>query len=225
MVYDWDYASLARYRAAFASGLLISLGLTGSAIVVGTPLGVLLGIAARSPVLPIRWAVQLSMDMIRSLPAIVLILLIYYIPPVLLGLRTTDPFWVAVAALSIHLAAYLADVIRGAIARTPRPLIEAALTVGFTRPQVLWRFTIPEAARIALPTYALLCISTLKLSSLASVIAVVELTHTANLVITDTFRSPEVYSVVAAVYISLVLPFSYLVRRLEEGRNQTEPEA
>lgn len=217
--YDWDWSVAWRYREAFLAGLLTTLELTGLAVVAGTLLGLPTGLLltregrVSRTLRPVLLAI---VDVLRSLPLLILLLVLYFWLPSLVGMRSA--FWIAVTGLSLNLAAFIADVTRGAVNGVPRPLVEAGFALGMTSGQVVRRVVVPEAIRELVPTIALLYIHILKMSSLASVIAVEELVHKASRISSGTYRYLEIYAVLAIIYIALVLPFSHFARALEQSR-------
>jgi polar amino acid transport system permease protein len=216
MNYDWQWSAVWDYRYALLNGVSWTLVLTIVSILIGSALGLLWGVFLASrdySLAPIRAGAFLIADVIRALPLLVLLLFAnYYLPPII-GIHST--FWISVIALSLNLSAFIADVLRGAIRGVARPLIEAALAVGMTQRQSMRRIVLPEALRQVVPTFALLYIDILKMSSLASVIAFQELTHVGGEISAKTYRPLEVIASIAVIYIVLVLPLAYLQRRLE----------
>ncbi len=215
--YNWDWSVVWRYRFVFVRGAWITLQLTVLSIIIGTALGFLVGtlLATRDEHWKeIRQIVLVFVDVVRALPVLILILLFNYWLPYITDIKS--PFWLAGLALSINLSAFIADVLRGAIEGVSRPLVEAGYAVGMTSRTVMRRIVIPEATRQILPTLALLYIDILKLSSLASVIAVSELVHVSTEISTKTFRFLEVFAALAVIYVLIVLPFSYAARKLEK---------
>jgi len=217
MNYDFDFSVVWRYWPAIRQGFAITFFLTVLVVGTGTPLGV--GYALLLRACP-RWGQNMlvfAMDVVRSIPVLVLIFLSYYLLPSLFPLRVPSPFVIAWASLSVYLAAFCADVVRGALLIVPQGYLDAARAVGLSRRQIFWRFELRWVVRTVLPSLALLWIGMLKNSSLASVIGVYELTHTADAIVANTFRSIETYTVIAVCYIIVVLPFSALARRLERS--------
>lgn len=215
---ELDFKTVLSFAPALVSGVRTTLLLTGLTIALGTPIGIALGVLLRfrSPI--IRLPLLFLIDIIRSLPVLILILWVYYVVPALLGLPTISSFTLATLALVANLAAFVADIVRGAIAGVPRGLIDAGYASGLSRLAVLRRVTLPLVIRELLPTLALLWIDMLKLSSLASVISVYELVHTADKIRSETFRAIEVFTVIAVIYLAIVMPFSFAVRWLERTR-------
>jgi polar amino acid transport system permease protein len=158
------------------------------------------------------------MDALRSLPVLILILWVYYFVPILIGMPTMGAFWLALIALTLNLAAFIADVVRASLEAFPKGMKDAAYACGLSPFATLRYIVIPGVIREILPTLALLYISILKLSSLASVISVNELLHTADRIVANTFQVIEVYTVVAIIYLIVVMPLSALARLMEQSK-------
>lgn len=214
--YDWDWSVIWLYRYAFLHGLVITIQLSALSVSAGTLIGLGLGIILSSQarsLLLLRALLLFLVDCLKALPPLILLLFSYYWLPYVIGVRSS--FWLAAISLSLNLSAFVADVFRHAVSGVPRPLIEAGYALGMTRLMVLRRLVIPEALRAIVPTLGLLAIDILKLSSLASIIAVGELVHRASEVSAYTYRFLEVYAALAVIYLIVLLPFSHVVRRLE----------
>ena len=216
--YPWDFAPVWRYFPALMRGVVVTLYLTALAIVLGTPIGIIQGLLLTVRNRWIRYPLILFTDAVRSLPVLILILWVYYFVPVLVGLPRMSPFSLATIALTANLAAFIADVVRASVNAFPQGLLDAAHACGLSRLATLRHIVLPEVVREILPTLALLYISILKLSSLASVIAVHELLHAADRIRAITFQAIEVFTVLAGIYIVLVMPLSLAVRSLETSR-------
>ena len=213
--YPWDFGPVWAFLPILLQGLWITVKLTVLSIVFGTPVGILLGLALRTRIFIIRSILLFIVDAIRSLPVLILILWVYYFIPVLIGMPQMEAFWLAVIALTLNLSAFIADVVRASTNAFPRGYIDAANASGISSFYTYRYIVIPEVIREIFPILALLYISILKLSSLASVIAVYELVHTADRVRVETFQALEVFSVVAFIYLLLVMPLSAFVRFME----------
>lgn len=216
--YNWDFGPVLDHLPILLEGLKVTLYLTGLAIAFGTPLGILLGTALTVRTRLIRFPLLLFTDAVRSLPVLILILWVYYFVPVLVGIPSMGSFWLATIALTLNLTVFIADVVRGSVSAFPRGLIDAAYACGLSRLATFRHVIIPGVIREILPTLSLLYISILKLSSLASVIAVYELVHTADRIRAETFQAIEVFTVVGLVYLVVVMPLSALVRYMESTR-------
>jgi polar amino acid transport system permease protein len=213
-MYDWDFGVVWQYKWVFVEGAWITLKITFFAIIFGTIAGFILGLGRSSASRWVRLPVSVYVELFLALPILVLMIWIYYCGPLLAGI-TLSGFWAAVVALSLTLSAYVAEIVRSGLLAVPTGHAEAARVLGMTQFQAATHIVIPQAIRVMVPPMLGMYISTLKMSSLASVIAVYELLHSAQTVIMDSFRPLEIYTTVAVMYVMLVLPFTYLTRRYE----------
>jgi His/Glu/Gln/Arg/opine family amino acid ABC transporter permease subunit len=149
----------------------------------------------------------------RNVPLIVQLLVLYFSLPEI-GI-TLPGFWAGVLGLSLNVGAYLSEVFRAAIISIESGQRDAGLSIGMSRATVYRRVILPQALRIAVPTIGGYFISLLKDSSLVSYIAVNELLRNGMIVISTTFRSMEIYLMVAIVYFVLSFIASRLVSRVE----------
>jgi polar amino acid transport system permease protein len=206
MEYDWDLSLLWQYREAFFNGLLVTLKLTVVTILAGSLIGYLLGIllSVKSRlVTPIKILIHLYIAFFGWLPLLVLLVWMYYFLPFLFDIRF-DGLTVSYIALSLNLSAFVADVIRGAIEEIPRTYIDAGRAVGMPYLLVLRRVIFPEIVRSSLPAMVALYINQFKWTTLASVLGVVELLHTADTIMVQTYRSLEAYTAIAFIYLIVV---------------------
>lgn len=203
---------------AFALGLMIGLG---------GALGKLHGSA------PLRWLLEIYTTLIRAVPELVLILLLYYagtqlINDVLasLGYRPVDisGLVAGIAVLGIVQGAYATEVIRGAMRAVPRGQLEAAAAFGMRPVQVLRRITIPAMVPFALPGLANLWLIVLKDTALLAVVGFSELALTTRQAAGST-RSYFLFFLVAAVlYLCLTLISNVLFRHLEKRSRRGQPD-
>ena len=218
MSYDWDLSLLLEYRVAFWNGLVLTMKLTVVSIVAGTVIGYILGVilSIKSPIVtPIKVLIHLYIALFGWLPLLVLLVWMYYFLPILVDIRFSG-LTVSYIALSLNLSAFIADVVRGAIAEIPRTYIEAGKAIGMPFVLILRRIVFPEIVRISLPSMVALYINQFKWTTLASVLGVTELLHTADTIMIQTYRSLEAYTAIAIIYLAVVgignLLYFYLQR-------------
>jgi polar amino acid transport system permease protein len=216
MNYDWDFSAISGYLPMLWHGFINTVLLSLLVISVGTPIGIVWACLLEFTPRPIRFVLLAFVDAIRGLPILPFTLAAYYALPILLPSVRLSVFLIAAIALSTYLAAFTADLVRGSLRSVPEGRTDAAFALGFSGRQVFWRFRLPWVCRTSFPAFTLLAIGMLKHTSVASVIGVYELTHSANTIIANTFRSLETYSLVAAGYLILVLPAAALARRIEK---------
>ena len=121
----------------------------------------------------------------------------------------------AIAALAIGFGAYEAEIFRAGIVSIERGQMEAARSLGMTYIQAMRYVILPQAIRRVLPPLGNDFIALLKDSSLATVLAVPELTQLGRVQRSSTFRVFEVFNSVAFLYLTMTLVLSFLVRMLE----------
>jgi polar amino acid transport system permease protein len=155
----------------------------------------------------------------RGTPLLVQILIFYYVTAQ--AAHIDDRNVAGVLILSIFSGAYISEVIRGGIESVGKSQLESAKAIGLTRAQTYLYVIYPQALRQILPSMAGQFVSIVKDSSLLSVISVNEYTENVKEVNADTFGSLECYILLAAGYLILTLPISFLTRYLE-SRNQFE---
>lgn len=194
-----------------AAGTTLRMALL--AFVVAFVVGLVLALAKLSSASPARVMAATYIEVMRGIPALVILFLIYF------GLAdfgiVFDAFTAAVIGLGLNGAAYLAEVFRAGILAVHRGQREAALTVGMT-PLMAMRFVVlPQAFRVVLPPVANFGIALLKDTSVASIISAPELMLRARDLASSSFQPMEVFLLAAVIYLVMSLPISILVRRLE----------
>jgi len=218
MSYHWDFSGLAPFWPALVRGVGVTIALTVGASLLGTLLGVPLSLAMRLTG-PTGLIARLLTDVLRGIPNLVLIFFLYYFPyQAVFGINAPSGFTVVLFALALAQAAYSADVFRAALGSVPANQLLGLQSLGATRWEVQRLLIIPYITKSTLPAHMGFWLGTLKLSSLASVIGVEDVTFAAKVAMSQTFRSLEAWIVVACVYLALVLPASYLSRTIEQSQ-------
>lgn len=212
--YDWNFSRLQPYFEAFASGTLTTLALTSVVIIIGTVLGILIGLIITKPFF--RIILYPLIDIIRALPPLVLILFMYYLLTKQVIGTSITAYWVCIIAMSLNLAAFTSDIVRAAIINVPQQALDAGRALGMTEIQLTKHIVLPNVLREIIPAMTLLYIAMLKMTSLASIINVREVVYTAQTVIANISRSLEAWAIVALIYCSLVIPSTYLARYIEK---------
>ena len=194
-------------------GLVNTFYLAVVSIVLGTIAGILICIARLYGPKAVRLLAVGFIDIFRALPILVVLIVIYYALP-FVGIRL-DSFTSATIALSIVLAAFTAEVFRAGIKAIPVGQFEAARALGLPFYVTLLKVIIPQAIRIATPPQTSNCISIVKDTSLASVVAMPDLLKQA----TDAqamMANPSPLIAAAAVYLIILWPLVRLVAYLEQ---------
>jgi polar amino acid transport system permease protein len=196
----------------------IIYALTGYAF--GFVLGMVLALMRLSSVAPYRWAALLYIEIFRGLPLLLVLLLIAFgLPVAFPGLEFPfGHYGQGAVGLGLVAAAYLAETLRAGIQAVPRGQMEAARSLGMSRPRAMISIIVPQAVRVVIPPLTNELIVLFKDSSLVSAIGVVaeevEVTKLGSDVAIRTADSTP-FIVAGAAYLLITVPLGILVRRLE----------
>jgi len=203
------WSSLPALLRGFWNTLLLGV----MSIVVGVPAGMVVGIVRLYAPKPVRLLMVGYIDIMRAMPVLVMLILIYYALP-FLGIRLSS--WAsAVLAFSIVMAAYSAEVFRSGIEGVPRGQFEAAAALGLPFMLTLRKVVLPQAIRIVIPPTTSNCVSMFKDTSLASTVALPELLKEATNA-QALYANPSPLIGAALVYIIFLWPMVRLVSMLEK---------
>ena len=213
MNYNLQFGAVWASFDSLLSGLAIGLGLAIAAVAIGTALGLLSACASVSKLWPLRAVSGVYVSLIRNIPLLVLVLLVYFaLPETGIRLSKYESF---IASLALYSGAYLTEVFRAGLLSVPKGVIEAARAIGLTRLQTNISVVTPIMIRNALPSLGNTFISMFKDSSIAAAIAIPELTFEARKINVDTFRVVETWSVASGLYIATCFAIAFLLRQLE----------
>ncbi|MEV5983090.1 amino acid ABC transporter permease [Streptomyces sp. NPDC052114] len=205
--FQWDVVADYFTTASVLRGLGLTLWLTALVMALGFALGTLLAVGRLSanPVLrAVSWG---YIWFFRSMPILVQLLFWFNIGalyPQLFGVRTVNllgPVTIAIIGLTLHEAAYAAEVVRGGILSVDRGQIEAAQSLGLGRWRRLRRIVLPQAMRSIVPPAGNMLIGTLKGTSIVSVIAVQDLLYSVQLVYHRTYQVIPLLMVATIWYV------------------------
>lgn len=211
MTLDWTLILAALPILADGAAVTAQVGLASGliAVVLGAALAAFAALPGWGP----RLLAGAYVDLMRGLPPLVLILIAFYVLPEF-GLMLS-PMATGTVALGVYYAAYVAEVVRGAVRAIPPGQAEAGLVIGMSRQQILYRVTLPQALALLLPPLGGLLIGLVKESALLSVISVAELTFQAKQAVSRTYAPFEIYALAAIGYWATTAAIDVAVRRLE----------
>lgn len=203
---------MARYLPAILQGARVTIVLALAVIATGLALGLLLALARSARIRPVSWAIVVFVDLLRALPPLVVIVILYFALPHL-GVRLSGitATW---ASLSLVLAAFAEEIFWAGILAVPKGQWEAARSTGLTFAQTLGHVILPQAVRLTVPPLTNRAIAITKGTALGSVVGVPEILTQA--VTGQSFSgnaSPLTLGAVA--YLVLFVPFVLLGRWLE----------
>ena len=216
MNYVWDFAILGKYSHLFWLGIGWTMAYTIGTVVIGTVIGLFVGILRLKRLPVIDWFLLAYIELFRCTPLLVQIIWFYYALPVIIGINI-PAHAAAISVLSLYGGAFYAEIVRGSIESVARGQWDAARALGLRPAQVLRMVILPQALKPMLAPYVNQSVTQLKNTSLVSVIAVPDLVYNATLINADTYRPLEVYTIVALIYFAILFPATLIARRFESG--------
>ncbi|MFA9447110.1 amino acid ABC transporter permease [Egicoccus sp. AB-alg6-2] len=188
-----------QYERLF-DGAVLTVQLLGNAFLLGLVLSLVFGIARLSSHAWIRGAALVFVEFARGISSIILLFIMAYAIPILLGLPQRDLMLLASIALGVNMGGYGAEIIRGAILSVPKGQTEASIALNLSEAQRLRHVVLPQALRVILPPMGNLTIEILKGTSLVYLIGLADL-----LGVTQRMRTSRVVSEAPAGSTTLFL--------------------
>lgn len=229
--FEWDTVGQYLFSASILTGLSVTLYLTALAVAIGLTVGLIAAVMLRSTNPVLNAVASLYVWVFRSVPGLVQLLFWYNLAtlfptidigipygPVFAQLNPNDyltPLMAACLGLGLSEGAFMAEIIRGGLISVPAGQQEAAAALGLSRGQTLRRIVLPQAMRAIVPPIGNQFIGMLKYTSLASVISVGELLHSAQQVSVTTFQIIPMLTVASIWYLIVTSILSLIQRRIE----------
>lgn len=208
MTFDWSV--IWAHRQALLEGAMLTVGLTVVTMLLAVPGGIVLALMRLSHRKALSNTSLAFVEFFRNLPLILVIYWAFYVLPMAFDVQFS-PLSTALVALVLNISAYNAETFRAGINSIRKGQMEAALAMGMSRRQAMFKVVIPQAARRILPVVASTWISLFKDTSLVSVIAVADLAYTAMQIRAQTFRVLEMLTAMAVLYWLMGYPQAKLV--------------
>ena len=211
-----NFYLLGSYPNGDIGGLLLNIIMAFLAISISFLFGVLLGYSRLSCRPYVKFPCIAYIELIRSIPLIMLIFWFYFFLPYLFGGNITI-FWSAVISLCAYAAAYQAEIVRAGLLAVPKGQLEAALSTGMSRYRAMQYVILPQAFKIMLPSFVSFFVSLFKDTSVTYIIGVIELTQT-GIIISQRWpdRMYAAYACMAIGFWVVCFTMSRLARRLEK---------
>jgi His/Glu/Gln/Arg/opine family amino acid ABC transporter permease subunit len=212
--YSTNWSVVWQYREILLAALWTTTKLTLYSCVLGAALGVAFAYLSIARSRLVRRTSRAYVAFVRNTPLLLFIFILYLVLPQF-GVRALDETWSFVLALSVIAGGYICEDLRAAMISIPKAYRDAALAIGLTGTQRQIYVVMPLVIRYALPSLTNSAISIFKDTSLASVIAVQELTFVAREISTNYFRVLEAWVAVGAIYLAISTLLASLSRLLE----------
>lgn len=141
------------------------------------PLGLVVCFGSMSRFAPLRYAVRTFVWIIRGSPLMLQLIIIFYGPGLMFGLKSLDRFTAVIVAFSINYACYFSEIYRGGIESIPRGQYEAGHVLGMTKPQIFFRVVLLQVVKRIMAPMSNEVITLVKDTSLSRIIAVYEVIY------------------------------------------------
>jgi polar amino acid transport system permease protein/cystine transport system permease protein len=212
---DWAraYGLLPSFLSVLWSGAIMTIIVTAGGFVASVALGLVFAAFRTASSRLLNSLAYVYVEIFRAVPVLTQLFIIYF-GLAELGIRLS-PIPAAIIGFGLNGGAYLTEVFRAGIEAVNRGQSEAAFAIGMTKLTTLRWIVLPQAIRIVLPSITNFAIGLLKDTSLASAVAAPELSFRAHMLVDQTFLSTQIYLLVAAFYLAMSLPLSFIVRMLE----------
>ncbi len=206
--------------AQLGDSMLNSLWIFLLTILFSIPLGLIICIARMYAWKPVQWIMKLYISVVRGTPLMLQLLVIYFGPFFLFGMKLTTEyrFWAVIIAFSLNYAAYFAEIFRSGIQSIPVGQHEASYILGYSKVQKFIRIITPQMFKRILPAVTNECITLVKDTSLAFAISYIELfTEASMIAASETSMLP--YLVAAIFYYVMNLVVAGIMSLIEKRMN------
>jgi polar amino acid transport system permease protein len=211
----WLYFLVGQYPEGPLGGLTLTMLLSLTALLLASPVGLLLGLARISRRGWLRWPVTVLIYIVRGSPLLMVVFWAYFFLPSVTGQQTSQ-FTTMLIALVIFNGAYLAEVVRAGVQGIPRGQMEGARALGLPYVTAMRRVILPQALRNALPSLVNQLVTTIKETSLGYIIGLTEVSFIASQINVQVLTMPaQVYGILALTYFVLCFGLSRVAYALE----------
>jgi polar amino acid transport system permease protein len=205
-----DFSPVLESWRFLLGGLGLTLLLAASTVVCSLVLGGTVGLARCYGPAWLRAPLVFYIDSMRAVPVLVVLVWTYFALPIVTG-AVLPPFWAALAALSAHIGAYVAEIVRAGVSSIRPGQTRAALALGMSRAQAVRDVVLPQAIVRMLPAFGSIISIAIKDTAIATVIAVPEYMNRSQTLAGESFHPIEVFLTAMAVYFIILFPVTRAV--------------
>lgn len=207
-----DFELILKWMPKMLLGVQLTLELVAIAVVAGLCLAIPLGIARASRHWYVRALPYAYIFFFRGTPLLLQLFIVYYGLAQFDAVRQSalwpylrDPYWCALVTMTMHTAAYIAEILRGAIHAIPVGEVEAARSLGMSKRQALLHIILPRAARIALPAYSNEIILMLKASAVVYTVTLFDIMGMTRTINARTYENMLFFCYAGVLYLLITL--------------------
>lgn len=212
------FSSVAQFLPSLLNGLLVTVGVAAPSILLTYAISLVAGLGRLSHLRPVRWISTVYVEVFRGVSLLVILFWLYFVLPEF-GV-TLSAYSAALLGISLNAGAYGAEIVRGAVQAVPRGQYEACVTLNVPTLHKYARVILPQALVIAIPAMTNMTIELLKGTALVSAVTLVDLTAAGVRQNQMTYRTIEIFSVLALIYFCLAQVVRFSGVRLEQQFNR-----
>ncbi|MEZ5732235.1 MAG: ectoine/hydroxyectoine ABC transporter permease subunit EhuC [Paracoccaceae bacterium] len=212
------FSSAADFLPSLLKGFTVTVSVAIPSIMLTYVISIIAGLGKVSNLTAVRWVSGIYIEVFRGVSLLVILFWLYFVLPEF-GI-TISAFSAAVLGISLNAAAYGAETIRGAIQAVPKGQTEACITLNISGWQKYTRIILPQALVIAVPAMTNITIELLKGTALVSAVTLVDVTAAAVRQNQMTFRTIEIFSVLALIYFCLAQVARFSGAQIEQMLNR-----
>jgi arginine/ornithine transport system permease protein len=223
------------YLPSILEGTILTLQVAVASLAVSVVLGLIGAMFKMAPSKPLVWLAELYSTLVRGVPDLVWMLLLFFGGQMLINDFCTrmgwqapeiNSFFAGVMTIGFIFGAYMTETFRGAIMAVPKGQMEAGLAYGMSPLRVFLRITFPQMVRFALPSFSNNWLVLVKSTALVSVIGLNDVMYRADTAKSITQEPFTVYAVVGLIFLAITSASDFALKRLEKryslGVRETE---
>jgi len=207
---EFDFSPILENWRYLLGGFGVTLGLSALTIAASLLLGFAMAIGRLYGPAWLRWPLVFYIDSMRAIPVLVVLVWTFFALPLLLGI-SIPTFWAAVIALTLHIAAFVAEIVRSGVESIRVGQTNAGLALGMSRAQVVRHLILPQALVRMMPAFGSVISITIKDTAIAAVIAVPEYMKRSETLAGQTYLPVEIFTFAMLVYFVVLFPSTRLV--------------
>lgn len=204
---------LQEYWPLFIDGALHTILSSVIALFFSLIVGTIMGMLQVSTKKWVRGIANVYVEFFRNIPLLVIVMFFYVAIP--MYLFNISGFWAGTIGLTIYTSSFIADNVRAGIETVPKGQMEAGLSQGLKRSNVMRHIILPQAFRIVIPPLGNQFINLVKNSSILAMVAGLDLMYFGDFVAMETFNTFDTYILVGGMYLAITLPLTYAIKKLE----------
>lgn len=205
---------LQNYWPVFLEGFINTIIASIVALIFSMLIGTIMGMLQLSSNKFVKVLADIYVEVFRNIPLLVIVMFFYVAIP--MYFVTISGFWAGTIGLTIYTSSFIADNVRAGILTVPAGQMEAGLSQGLERTQIMRHIILPQAIRIVLPPLGNQFINLVKNSSILAMVAGLDLMYFGDFVAMETFNTFDTYIIIGLMYLVLTVPLSIATKRLEE---------